>query len=403
MRNPIIKALSVFAICVLLLLIACTIPAPGGDALFTPPVNAQPTIPTEQKEEPTPETTPELVVPEAPTTEPPTEPPHVHAYISNIIQPTCTEGGYTTNVCECGDLYTSDNVQANGHQWSDWKTINAATYFSKGLQKHTCFCGAEETRSTGYQTIQNTGAITVPETADILSIISYPNEEDFPEYYANAVKLYEGLCAQTTEEVRLIFEEEDYALEWDEWIKFKQTFEKTCLHGKGRVILLWRVTGAIPEGAGKTCILPDIQTTIQLPLLLSTACKDAGLHTGMSQFDAVKTLNEWMRGYFTYELEHYSIEKCLKNKKAQCAGYGKVFHALCDYIGIPAKYITGCAGHNDGPCQYGCHAWNQVKLAGKWYYLDICWNDSGSKPNRYFLTEKLWSGRTVMTESEIIN
>lgn len=389
------------AVVILSLLLICTLAACGTIQ------NSAPTIVTESSvSNTTPTTVPqETAIPETtvPETTVPTEPTHMHAYVSNIIYSTCTEGGYTTNTCECGHSYTSDVTEVRGHQWSDWKTVNTSNYFQKGSQQRTCHCGAEETRSTGYKTIENTGTITIPETTDLLSIISYPQEEDFPEYYENAVKLYEGLCAQTTEEVRLIFSEDTYELEWGEWIAFKQTFEKICLHGKGRVILLWRVTGAIPEGAGKTCILPNIAATIQLPALLSKACKDAGLYTGMSQFDAVKTLNEWMRGYFTYELEHYSIEKCLTTRKAQCAGYGKVFHALCDYVGMQAKYITGCAGHDGGPCTYECHAWNQVKLAGTWYYLDVCWNDSDSKPNRYFLTEKLWSERTVMTSSEIVN
>lgn len=38
-----------------------------------------------------------------------------HDYISVVTPPTCTEQGYTTYTCECGDTYISDNVDALGH------------------------------------------------------------------------------------------------------------------------------------------------------------------------------------------------------------------------------------------------------------------------------------------------
>ena len=40
---------------------------------------------------------------------------HTHSYNAVITEPTCTEQGYTTYVCECGDSYISDYVPATGH------------------------------------------------------------------------------------------------------------------------------------------------------------------------------------------------------------------------------------------------------------------------------------------------
>ena len=35
---------------------------------------------------------------------------HSHAYVSEITAPTCTEQGYTTYTCQCGDSYVDDYV-----------------------------------------------------------------------------------------------------------------------------------------------------------------------------------------------------------------------------------------------------------------------------------------------------
>ena len=42
---------------------------------------------------------------------------HKHSYTAVVTAPTCTEGGYTTYTCECGDSYVSDYTDALGHDW----------------------------------------------------------------------------------------------------------------------------------------------------------------------------------------------------------------------------------------------------------------------------------------------
>ena len=45
------------------------------------------------------------------------EVPHEHSYTAVVTEPTCTEGGYTTYTCECGDSYVADETEALGHDW----------------------------------------------------------------------------------------------------------------------------------------------------------------------------------------------------------------------------------------------------------------------------------------------
>lgn len=44
---------------------------------------------------------------------------HTHNYSSAVTAPTCTEQGYTTYSCSCGDSYVSDYVDANGHMYEN--------------------------------------------------------------------------------------------------------------------------------------------------------------------------------------------------------------------------------------------------------------------------------------------
>nr|MCR5073795.1 leucine-rich repeat protein [Clostridiales bacterium] len=58
------------------------------------------------------ETIPPLDVQEPETGDPE---PHEHVYVPTVTEPTCTEQGYTTWACACGDGYTGDYVDALGH------------------------------------------------------------------------------------------------------------------------------------------------------------------------------------------------------------------------------------------------------------------------------------------------
>ena len=45
---------------------------------------------------------------------------HAHSYTEAVTAPTCTQQGYTTYTCECGDSYVGDYVAAQGHSIGGW-------------------------------------------------------------------------------------------------------------------------------------------------------------------------------------------------------------------------------------------------------------------------------------------
>ena len=85
---------------------------------------------------------------------------HTHSYTAAVTAPTCTEQGYTTYTCSCGDSYKSDYKDALGHDYKnglctrcgakdpsahthDYKaTVTKPTCTERGYTTYTCsVCG----------------------------------------------------------------------------------------------------------------------------------------------------------------------------------------------------------------------------------------------------------------------
>ena len=73
--------------------------------------------------------------------------PHVHSYKKVITAPTCTEKGYTTYTCSCGDSYVDDYINAIGHSFTKYASNNDATCTKNGTETAKCDHGCGETRT----------------------------------------------------------------------------------------------------------------------------------------------------------------------------------------------------------------------------------------------------------------
>lgn len=84
------------------------------------------------------------------TTPATTDPPHIHNYSPTVTAPTCTDEGFTTYTCTCGDSYISDKTAAVGHNFGEWKTTKAPTETATGLAERKCAaCGETESKTLG--------------------------------------------------------------------------------------------------------------------------------------------------------------------------------------------------------------------------------------------------------------
>lgn len=69
----------------------------------------------------------------------------------------------------------------------------------------------------------------------------------------------------------------------------------------------------------------------------------------------------------------YSAYGCLIDGKAVCEGYSKAMLMLCENADIECLPVMGVYTSEDNT--ETPHMWNMVKLDGKWYNIDVTWDD----------------------------
>ena len=71
---------------------------------------------------------------------------HRHKYTATVVEPTCTEQGYTLFVCSCGESYKDIYTKAKGHNLSPW-TTSEPTCVRQGGKIRACECGYYESEA----------------------------------------------------------------------------------------------------------------------------------------------------------------------------------------------------------------------------------------------------------------
>lgn len=104
----------------------------------------------------------------------------------------------------------------------------------------------------------------------------------------------------------------------------------------------------------------------------------------------------WVTDRLAYNVEAFlaknpgdnSVETVLKTRLCVCEGYSRMFLKLCEKAGLEAVKVTGVArsGSKDakGKPAFESHAWNDVKLDGKWELIDSTFG-SGSVDKKAFV------------------
>ncbi len=80
------------------------------------------------------------------------------------------------------------------------------------------------------------------------------------------------------------------------------------------------------------------------------------------------------------EKEHQDglVKKVLKRKKGVCQDYALLYRSMCEEAGLECQFVTGFgrfSPNNIGKEHKGSnHAWNAVKIDGKWELMDVTWS-----------------------------
>ena len=102
------------------------------------------------------------------------------------------------------------------------------------------------------------------------------------------------------------------------------------------------------------------------------------IKSGMSDYEKVKAAHDYLCYNCTYAYNGWQYNGAntawgaLVYGEAQCSGYSRAMKALCDAMGIPCYYV-----HANSKSANPSHQWNQVKVDGKWYIVDVQGDDSG--------------------------
>lgn len=113
-----------------------------------------------------------------------------------------------------------------------------------------------------------------------------------------------------------------------------------------------------------------------------TALLEELITPAMSEYEKVKTIHDYLVIHVDYDYDDlaagtlpdsvFTAEGALFLHSAVCEGYAKAFSLLCSQSDIENMLIYGTADDGTGA---ETHAWNQVRIDGEWYNVDVTWDD----------------------------
>ena len=115
---------------------------------------------------------------------------HIHEYTTVVTAPTCTEQGFTTYTCKCGDSYVGDYVDALGHDFADGICCIRCNLLHESLQYQVYEDHVEITKYTG-----NAEEIVIPAEIEGLPVTAIGNAAFFNRLQLTSVSLPESITS----------------------------------------------------------------------------------------------------------------------------------------------------------------------------------------------------------------
>ncbi|MBR5314235.1 MAG: hypothetical protein IKU45_02340 [Clostridia bacterium] len=119
-----------------------------------------------------------------------------------------------------------------------------------------------------------------------------------------------------------------------------------------------------------------------------------GIEDSMSEYEISKILHDKIAEHITYKNTNNanSVWGALVEGECVCEGYAELYQYLLYLNGISAHIVTGTS--NGIP-----HAWNVVRIDGKYYQTDVTWDDraSGTVYDYFNITDEQMQNDHVYT------
>ncbi len=164
-------------------------------------------------------------------------------------------------------------------------------------------------------------------------------------------------------------------------------------------LALWNHYVTTGEKEGRLCRSTDpyvdaIVRTMDVAASIAKSTKDEGERVKLAHDFLVRNCGFDYKRYMldTVPDASYNPRGLWEDHYMVGQGYAETMDIMLRFMGIPTRIITGEGYYNTG---WSRHAWNQVKIGGKWYYLDVAWDDphpdGGTKGDiiyTYYLLDK---------------
>lgn len=242
----------------------------------------------------------------------------------------------------------------------------------------------------GYEPVSADTVLIEPEEADILSDIltgaeteEWPFNDDYFPYYLMLEsdlkplyrQIYTNAIAQVTsfvpvtdvslEELNTVFEA--VFNDHPELVLLETGYSCMYLEDGTCVEITLKYNDLIDNEPGRIDYVNKCMELLQeADALGSDIEKEKYIHDALAEM-AAYDMNA------PYNQVAYST---IENGRTVCAGYARAFQMLMIELGIPCYYCTGYAGE--------AHAWNIVLLDGKYYNVDLTWDDTDPMTYDYF-------------------
>ena len=181
------------------------------------------------------------------------------------------------------------------------------------------------------------------------------------------ISVYNGTDRITDTEIKTVFDA--YRRDYPEHFWIGNNYRYSYDSGTGNVIDVmpnYIMSGSALEKA-KTAFNAAVSDMVR------------GITGSMREYDREKLLHDRLAEKVVYDdsdTHAHSAYGALVQGKAVCEGYAKAFQVVLRRVGIQSFLITGSSVNPSTGKSEG-HAWNAVRIDGKYYHVDVTWDDQG--------------------------
>ncbi|MBQ9557894.1 MAG: transglutaminase domain-containing protein [Clostridia bacterium] len=114
-----------------------------------------------------------------------------------------------------------------------------------------------------------------------------------------------------------------------------------------------------------------------------------------TEYDKAKNIHDWIVLNYdyaysdTYNSKSHSAYGMLTNGRGVCSAYTLLFDVLCRAAGLNTRIVFSEKTYAVTSSTFNVHCWNMVEVDGKWYHVDVTWDDQPHLGNgvvyNYFL------------------